>query len=76
VPYELLTGGPKRLLPGLNPAFTSAPANVTTDIGPRRDKRNLIQIYAALSLGSVRVQVQVVTIDYTVWSMTWQSQIH
>lgn len=39
--------------------------NVTTDVGPRRDKRNLIQIYAAMSIGAVRVNEQkCMTIDF------------
>jgi hypothetical protein len=37
----------------------------TIDIGPRRDKRNLTQIYISESYGAVRVQEnKVVTIDY------------
>jgi len=37
------------------------------DIGPRRDKRNLIQIYVPMSIGSVRVnESKVVTVEYTV----------
>jgi len=40
---------------------------VVTDIGPRRDKRNLIQIYVAMSIGSVRVnELKAMTIDYVV----------
>lgn len=39
--------------------------NITTDIGPRRDKRNMIQVYTAMSLGAVRVNEQkVVRVDY------------
>lgn len=35
------------------------------DIGPRRDKRNLIQIYVPMSIGSVRVnESKVVTVEY------------
>ena len=39
--------------------------NVTTDIGPRRDKRNLIQVYTSMSMGAVRVREEkVVRVDY------------
>jgi hypothetical protein len=39
--------------------------NVMTDIGPRRDKRNLIQVYTSMSLGAVRVREEkVVRVDY------------
>lgn len=69
VPYEALTGTTTKTAV----AYTKSAAHVgmgqgiVTDIGPRRDKRNLIQIYAAMSLGSVRVNEQkVVTVDYVV----------
>lgn len=32
------------------------PADITVDIGPRRDKRNATQIYAMMSCGAVRVE--------------------
>jgi len=69
VPYEALTGTTTKTAV----AYTKSSAHVgmgqgiQTDIGPRRDKRNLIQIYAAMSIGSVRVnESKVVTIDYVV----------
>lgn len=39
--------------------------DIRTDVGPRRDKRNLTQIYAAMSVGAVRVnESKVVQIDF------------
>jgi hypothetical protein len=39
--------------------------NITTDIGPRRDKRNMIQVYTAMSVGAVRVnELKAVRIDH------------
>jgi len=70
VPYEALSlaAGAKTAV-----AWAKSGCHVGTgavpmvDIGPRRDKRNLTQIYVALSIGSVRVnEYKVVTIDYTV----------
>lgn len=69
VPYESITasGGT-----AITAAWTRSSLhfgygmNPTTDIGPRRDKRNLTQIYAAMSLGAVRVNEQkVVSISFT-----------
>ncbi len=67
IPYEALAGTTTKTAV----AWTKTSAhfgmgdNVRTDIGPRRDKRNLIQIYAAMSLASVRVnESKVATIDY------------
>lgn len=69
IPYEALTGTTTKTAV----AFTKSGVHfgsgedVQTDVGPRRDKRNLIQIYASMSLGSVRVnEYKVVTIDYVV----------
>lgn len=67
VPYELLAGTTTKtaLAWAKSAAHFGTGRNITTDIGPRRDKRNLIQIYVAMSLGSVRVnESKVVTIDY------------
>ena len=62
VPYEALAGTSTKTA-----AHVGTGAGINTDVGPRRDKRNLIQIYAAMSIGSVRVNEQkVVTIDYLV----------
>jgi hypothetical protein len=69
VPYELLTGTTTKTTVAWakSAAHVGFGKNITTDIGPRRDKRNLIQIYVALSLGAVRVnEYKVVTIDYVV----------
>jgi hypothetical protein len=68
VPYEALTDtGSQRT----TPVWTKTAlhfgkgADIETDIGPRRDKRNLIQIYVNQSLAAVRVNEQkVVTIDF------------
>ena len=69
VPYEALSGTSTKTAV----AYTKTSAHVgtgqgiQTDVGPRRDKRNLIQIYAAMSIGAVRVnESKVVTIDYVV----------
>jgi hypothetical protein len=69
VPYELLSGTSTKTAV----AWCKSAAHAGTamagqvDIGPRRDKRNLIQIYVPLSIGSVRVnEYKVVTIDYVV----------
>lgn len=67
VPYELLSGTSTKTAVAWakSAAHVGYGRNVTVDIGPRRDKRNLIQIYVALSLGAVRVnEYKVVTIDY------------
>lgn len=67
VPYELLTGTTTKTTVAWakSSLHMGTGKNVTTDIGPRRDKRNLIQIYVALSLGAVRVnEAKVMTIDY------------
>jgi hypothetical protein len=69
VPYEALAGTTTKTAVAYSKsaAHVGMGQGVMTDIGPRRDKRNLIQIYAAMSLGSVRVNEQkVVTIDYVV----------
>jgi hypothetical protein len=67
VPYELLAGTSTKTTVAWakSGCHIGTGKDITTDIGPRRDKRNLIQIYVALSLGSVRVnESKVVTIDY------------
>lgn len=67
VPYEALSGTTtkKSVAWTKTGVHVGMGENITTDIGPRRDKRNLIQIYAAMAIGSVRVNEQkVVTIDY------------
>jgi hypothetical protein len=67
VPYEALSGTSTKTTVAWakSAAHFGTGKGVTTDIGPRRDKRNLIQIYVAMSLGSVRVnESKVVTIDY------------
>lgn len=69
VPYEALTGTATKttIAWAKSGIHMGTGENIVTDIGPRRDKRNLIQIYVAMSLGSVRVnESKVVTIDYTV----------
>lgn len=69
VPYEALTGTTTKttIAWAKSGVHIGTGENIVTDIGPRRDKRNLIQIYVAMSLGSVRVnESKVVTIDYTV----------
>ena len=69
VPYEALTGTTTKttIAWAKSGVHMGTGENIVTDIGPRRDKRNLIQIYVAMSLGSVRVnESKVVTIDYTV----------
>lgn len=69
VPYEALSGTSTKT----TVAWAKSGCHVGTgavpmvDIGPRRDKRNLTQIYVALSIGSVRVnEYKVVTVDYVV----------
>ena len=67
VPYELLSGTSTKTTVAWakSGAHVGTGKGITTDIGPRRDKRNLIQIYAAMSIGSVRVnESKVVSIDY------------
>lgn len=67
VPYEALTGTSTKttIAWAKSGVHVGSGENIVTDIGPRRDKRNMIQIYVAMSLGSVRVNEQkVVTIDY------------
>lgn len=69
VPYEALTGTSTKTTVAWakTGVHVGTGENVTTDIGPRRDKRNLIQIYVAMSLGSVRVnELKAMTIDYVV----------
>ena len=69
VPYEALTGTSTKTTVAWakTGVHVGTGQNVTTDIGPRRDKRNLIQIYVAMSLGSVRVnELKAMTIDYVV----------
>jgi hypothetical protein len=69
VPYEALTGTTTKTTVAWakSGVHIGTGKNVTTDIGPRRDKKMLIQIYVALSLGSVRVnEYKVVTTDYVV----------
>lgn len=69
VPYEALTGTTTKtaIAYSKTAGHVGMGQGIQTDIGPRRDKRNLIQIYAAMSIGSVRVnESKVVTIDYVV----------
>lgn len=69
VPYELLSGTTTKTTVAWarTAAHFGTGMNIQTDIGPRRDKRNLIQIYVSLSIGSVRVnESKVVSIDYVV----------
>lgn len=69
VPYEALAGTTTKTAVAYTKtaAHVGTGANIVTDVGPRRDKRNLIQIYAAMSIASVRVnEAKVVTIDYVV----------
>lgn len=69
VPYELLSGTTTKtsVAWAKSAAHFGTGKGISTDIGPRRDKRNLIQIYVAMSLGSVRVnELKVVSIDYVV----------
>jgi hypothetical protein len=69
VPYEALSGTTTKTTVAWakSAAHIGTGKGITTDIGPRRDKRNLIQIYSAMSLGSVRVnESKVVTVDYVV----------
>jgi len=69
VPYERLAGTTTKTTAAWakSGVHMGTGENVTTDIGPRRDKRNLVQIYIALSLAAVRVnEAKAVTIDYVV----------
>lgn len=69
VPYEALAGTSTKTACAWakSGVHVGTGENIMTDIGPRRDKRNLIQIYVAMSIGSVRVNEQkVVTIEYVV----------
>lgn len=69
VPYEALAGTTTKTACAWakTGVHIGTGANIQTDIGPRRDKRNLIQIYAAMSIASVRVnEAKVVTVDYVV----------
>ena len=69
VPYEALTGTSTKTTVAWSKSgvHVGTGENVVTDIGPRRDKRNLIQIYVAMSIGSVRVnELKAMTIDYVV----------
>lgn len=69
VPYEALSGttNKKAIAYAKSGIHVGMGQGIVTDIGPRRDKRNLIQIYAAMSIGSVRVNEQkVVTVEYAV----------
>lgn len=69
VPYEALTGTSTKTTVAWckSGVHMGTGENVVTDIGPRRDKRNMIQIYVAMSMGSVRVnESKVVTLDYVV----------
>ena len=69
VPYELLTGTSTKTAVAWAKSGCHAGYAMQgmVDIGPRRDKRNLIQIYVPLSIGSVRVnEYKVVTVDYVV----------
>lgn len=69
VPYEALSGTSTKTAVAYTKtaAHVGTGSGIQTDVGPRRDKRNLIQIYAAMSIGSVRVnESKVVTIDYVV----------
>ena len=69
VPYEALTGTSTKttMAWAKSGVHVGSGENIVTDIGPRRDKRNLIQIYVAMSIGSVRVnELKAMTIDYVV----------
>lgn len=69
VPYEALTGTSTKttIAWAKSGIHVGSGENIVTDIGPRRDKRNMIQIYVAMSMGSVRVnESKVVTLDYVV----------
>lgn len=69
VPYEALAGTSTKTAVAYSKsaAHVGMGMGIQTDVGPRRDKRNLIQIYAAMSIGSVRVNEQkVVAVDYLV----------
>lgn len=67
IPYEALTGTSTKttIAWAKSGVHVGSGENIVTDIGPRRDKRNMIQIYVAMSIGAIRVNEQkVVTIDY------------
>lgn len=67
VPYERLAGTTTKTAVAWakSGAHVGTGENVTTDIGPRRDKRNLIQIYVSLSLAAVRVnEAKAVAVEY------------
>jgi len=68
IPYEnlLVTGSVRS-----NVAWTKSAChfgmgdNIVTDVGPRRDKRNAIQVYTSMSLGAGRAkETDVVRIDF------------
>lgn len=69
VPYEALndTGTERTTVVWTKTALHfGTGAGIETDIGPRRDKRNMIQIYVNQSLAAVRVNEQkVATISFT-----------
>ena len=69
VPYEVMadTGSVRTTAAYTKSALHfGVGADIQTDVGPRRDKKNLIQIYAALSVGAVRVnEKKVMKIDFT-----------
>lgn len=67
VPYERLNGTSTKTAVcwAKSGIHVGTAMNGMVDIGPRRDKRNLIQIYVPLSIGAVRVnEAKVVSIDY------------
>lgn len=69
VPYEALSGTATKTTVAWakSGVHFGMGEDINTDVGPRRDKRNLIQIYAAAALAAVRVNEQkAVTIDYVV----------
>lgn len=69
VPYEALTGTSTKttIAWAKSGVHVGMGENIVTDIGPRRDKRNMIQIYVAMAIGAVRVnESKVVTVDYVV----------
>lgn len=69
VPYELFSGTTNKLAVAWckSSVHVGMAMSGQVDIGPRRDKRNLIQIYVPMSIGSVRVnESKVVTVEYTV----------
>lgn len=69
VPYELLTGTTTKTTVAWakSAAHFGTGMGIRTDVGPRRDKKMLTQIYVAMSLAAVRVnESKVVTVDYVV----------